>query len=86
MNGVVSLKKCDLRPVCPPDSKWKTALTRLPWLDLAIVVTFCAVVLVAAIGVVDRAEPASVTPSEPFILVDPGHGGMDGGAVAPDCF
>ena len=57
---------------------------RLPWMDLAIVAVFCAVVLVSAMGVVDRAKPAVSVPSGPLILVDPGHGGADGGAVAPD--
>ena len=38
----------------------------------------------AAVGIVDRAQPAWVTPAEPLILLDPGHGGADGGAVAPD--
>lgn len=54
-----------------------------PWLDILIVTIFCAVVLTAAVGIVDRAKPVSVTPAEPLILIDPGHGGADGGAVAP---
>lgn len=83
MNGVVSLKKWNIQRKQPQD-KVKTVLARLPWMDLAIVTTFCAVILVAAIGVVDRAKPASASPSGPLILVDPGHGGADGGAVAPD--
>ena len=55
-----------------------------PWLDILIVTVFCAVVLTAAVGIVDRAQPVSVAPADPLILIDPGHGGADGGAVAPD--
>lgn len=83
MNGVVALNKGNSRRNLPDKTK-KAVWGRLPWMDLAIVTTFCAVILAAAIGVVDRAKPASVAPSGPRILVDPGHGGADGGAVAPD--
>ncbi len=67
-----------------PEERKQTMAARLPWMDLAIVAVFCAVVLVSAMGVVDRAKPAVSVPSGPLILVDPGHGGADGGAVAPD--
>ncbi len=52
-------------------------------LDTAIVLTGCAVLLTAAFGrVARRADTALV--AAPHILVDAGHGGEDGGAVAPD--
>lgn len=44
--------------------------------------TACAVFLTAAVGTVTRRANAMVT--APHILVDAGHGGEDGGAVAPD--
>ncbi len=79
MNGVVALKE------------YRTHITEShsrnrpnPWLDILIVAVFCAVVLTAAVGIVDRAQPVSVAPADPLILIDPGHGGADGGAVAPD--
>lgn len=52
--------------------------------DAAIVMLCAAILLVLALGVVDRrgvvAPPCTVT----TILIDAGHGGADGGAVAAD--
>ena len=79
MNGVVALMKQHVRTTGESEKNGMN-----PWLDIAIVTIFCAVVLTAAVGIVDRAQPVSVTPAEPLILIDPGHGGADGGAVAPD--
>ena len=79
MNGVVALKN---RQAFIAEGRDKSGSH--PWLDILIVTVFCAVVLTAAVGIVDRAKPVSVTPAEPLILIDPGHGGADGGAVAPD--
>ena len=79
MNGVVALKN---RQALITGERDKSGSN--PWLDILIVTIFCAVVLTAAVGIVDRAKPVSVTPAEPLILIDPGHGGADGGAVAPD--
>ena len=79
MNGVVALKN---RQALTTGERDKSGSN--PWLDILIVTIFCAVVLTAAVGIVDRAKPVSVTPAEPLILIDPGHGGAYGGAVAPD--
>lgn len=38
----------------------------------------------SAIWCVRQAEQTMTQQSEPYILIDPGHGGMDGGAVAAD--
>lgn len=52
-------------------------------LDTAIVLTGCAVVLTAAWGRVARCADTIPTKA-PHILIDAGHGGEDGGAVASD--
>lgn len=52
--------------------------------DVAIVMVCGALLLTVGFGVVER-RSASATPTDPVrILVDPGHGGDDGGAVAAD--
>ena len=50
--------------------------------NVSVVLTGCAVLLTAALGAVARRTDARV--AAPHILVDAGHGGEDGGAVAPD--
>ncbi len=52
--------------------------------DAAIVLVAAVLLLTVALGVVDRR--AAVTSAAPGlrILIDPGHGGADGGAVAAD--
>ena len=51
--------------------------------DTAIVLTGCAVLLTTAFGRVARRADA-VLICAPHIVIDAGHGGEDGGAVAPD--
>ena len=41
-------------------------------------------VLLASFRPLQSATPASTTPATPHILIDPGHGGADGGAKAAD--
>ncbi len=53
--------------------------------DAAIVMVSCAILLTAALGVTQRRGVTAQQRSSPVhILVDPGHGGDDGGAVAAD--
>lgn len=56
----------------------RTAVT-----DIAIVLICGALILTVMFGVVDRRSSAPVS-TAPHILIDPGHGGADGGAVAAD--
>lgn len=56
----------------------RTAVT-----DIAIVLVCGALILTVMFGVVDRRSSAPVS-TAPHILIDPGHGGADGGAVAAD--
>lgn len=51
--------------------------------DTAIILTGCAVVLTMAFGRVARCADTALVEA-PHILIDAGHGGEDGGAVAPD--
>ncbi len=53
---------------------------------MPIVLALCAALLLAAFRAIDRAEGASTTPEKAaetggVILIDPGHGGADGGAT-----
>ena len=59
-------------------SSWRSTAT-----DAAIVLMGCAVLLTATLGVVDRRQTAA-TPTTKHIVIDAGHGGADGGAVAAD--
>ncbi|MBR2339016.1 MAG: N-acetylmuramoyl-L-alanine amidase [Clostridia bacterium] len=53
--------------------------------DAAIVVVCCAILLVTALGVVGRRGVTAQPQTEPVrVLIDPGHGGADGGASAAD--
>ena len=52
-------------------------------IDTAIVMVGCAVVLTAVFGVADRRQTTGAVAS-PCIVIDAGHGGEDGGAVAAD--
>lgn len=75
MNGVVALKN---RQALITGERDKSGSN--PWLDILIVTIFCAVVLTAAVGIVDRAKPVSVTPAEPAHPDRPGprRGGRRG--------
>ena len=42
----------------------------------------CLLTVVVVAQCVDDARPASVTPQTSFLLIDPGHGGEDGGATS----
>ncbi len=53
------------------------------WWDVAIWLTGCALVVTVAFGTVER-RVHTVPTAAPHILVDAGHGGEDGGAVAAD--
>lgn len=54
-------------------------------IDAAIVVVSCGLLLSLAFGVVQRRGTGGNVSSEaPHVLIDPGHGGDDGGAVAAD--
>lgn len=44
----------------------------------------CLLTVVVVAQCVDDARPASVTPQTSFLLIDPGHGGEDGGATGID--
>ncbi len=62
-----------------------TTTTRTALLDGTIVITVCALLLTVAGGWVQRRGAAGQgTMSRPSVLVDAGHGGDDGGAVAAD--
>jgi len=51
----------------------------------AVLALLCgAVVLTVGFGVVDRRCTATPPAQRVSVLIDPGHGGADGGAVAPD--
>lgn len=52
--------------------------------DAAIVMLCAAILMVLALGVVDRRGAVATPYKEIRILIDPGHGGADGGAVAAD--
>ncbi len=52
--------------------------------DIAIVLLCGALLLTVAWGVTDRRAVQTVRAAAPHILIDPGHGGADGGAEAPD--
>lgn len=52
--------------------------------DIAIVCLCGALLLTVAWGVTDRRAVTAVLRKAPYILIDPGHGGADGGAVAAD--
>ena len=52
--------------------------------DIAIVLLCGALILTMAWGVTDRRAVQAVRTDAPCILIDPGHGGADGGASAPD--
>ncbi len=60
----------------------KKAINETVW-DTTIVLLGCAVILTAALGAVAR-RTTTVHVAAPHILVDAGHGGEDGGAVASD--
>ena len=51
--------------------------------DVAIVLLCCAVLVTVLIGVAERRAVNPLT-SPPYIVIDAGHGGADGGAVAAD--
>ncbi len=51
--------------------------------DIAIVLVCGALLFTVLFGVADRRSSVSVS-TAPHILIDPGHGGEDGGAVAAD--
>ena len=55
--------------------------TVLPW-RFALLFLLVTAIIVSAIPV--AAAEASGASSEPVLIIDPGHGGLDGGAVAPD--
>lgn len=55
---------------------------RLAITDVAIVLVCGALVLTMAMGVTDRR--ATVHTTSPHVVIDPGHGGADGGATAAD--
>lgn len=52
-------------------------------LDISIVLTACALLFTVAFGAVQRRTETTPRPMT-HILLDPGHGGDDGGAVAAD--
>lgn len=52
--------------------------------DIAIVLLCGALMLTVAWGVTDRRAVQAVRAEAPCILIDPGHGGADGGASAAD--
>ena len=56
---------------------WRSTVT-----DAAIALVCGAIVLTTAAGVTERRQTAAT--SAPYILIDAGHGGEDGGAVAAD--
>ena len=52
--------------------------------DIAIVLVCGALILTVAWGVTDRRAVQTTQTDAPHILIDPGHGGADGGAEASD--
>lgn len=52
--------------------------------DIAIVLLCGALIFTVAWGITDRRAVQTVGTEAPCILIDPGHGGADGGAEAPD--
>jgi N-acetylmuramoyl-L-alanine amidase len=52
--------------------------------DAAIVMVSAVLLMVVALGVADRRQTAAPAKTEAVILIDAGHGGADGGAVAAD--
>ena len=53
--------------------------------DAAIVIVCCGILLTAALGIVSRRGTAAQIQTDTVrVLIDPGHGGEDGGAVAAD--
>ncbi len=55
------------------------------WYPVAVTVTAVLLVFTVLFGVAERRNlGASTAPRSPHIVIDAGHGGEDGGAVAPD--
>lgn len=55
------------------------------YLAFIAAVAFAVLVLILKFDAVPASgEKSGITPSRPTLIVDPGHGGEDGGAVAPD--
>ncbi len=52
--------------------------------DMAIVLVCGALAVTTAIGVIDRRAASVSHQTAPYILIDPGHGGADGGASGAD--
>lgn len=53
-------------------------------MDIAIVLVCGVLLLTVAWGVTDRRAVQTASTSSPHIVIDPGHGGADGGAEAAD--
>lgn len=60
--------------------KWNLRVTAI---DAAIVMVCCAILLVTAFGIIERRATGAPL-AEVRVLIDPGHGGADGGATAAD--
>ena len=54
------------------------------WAPVLLIATSILSVLVAAAKVQSIASAAAAVGDKPLIILDPGHGGMDGGATGPD--
>lgn len=60
-------------------------MNKLLWRRLTVIsVAVCVLGLLAAVSRVHRADQAMATAEPSYILIDAGHGGGDGGAVAAD--
>ena len=59
-------------------------MKRLRWMDVASVLTGAVLVLTVAFGIVARRFTAGTVSVAPRIVLDPGHGGEDGGASGAD--